>query len=152
MSIPVVPEFGDRAAIRWRHRPPALLAIAAARVFALLPPRRIRQILTAVQYGAAPASAEQALTARRAVTALSLRCAGQGCVQRSIATALLCRMAGVWPDWCAGVRTSPFRAHAWVEVDGNPIGEPHQIAGYYRTLMTVPSQAAQKRDNPRSKP
>ncbi|WP_367137498.1 MULTISPECIES: lasso peptide biosynthesis B2 protein [Streptomyces] len=22
--------------------------------------------------------------------------------------------ARIWPDWCTGVRTAPFRAHAWL--------------------------------------
>ena len=35
-----------------------------------------------------------------------------------------------------GVRTSPFGAHAWIEVDGQPIGELYP-AGYYRPLITV---------------
>jgi hypothetical protein len=114
-----------------------LLAIGAARVLEMLAPRRILRILTAARRGAVPATAEQALAARAAVTALSLRCAGEGCLQRSIATALLCRMRGVWPDWCTGVRTNPFRAHAWVEVDGVAIGEPHLIDGYYRRILVV---------------
>lgn len=71
------------------------------------------------------------------MTAAGARCRGQGgCLQRSLATVLLCRTRGTWPTWCAGVRTSPFRAHAWVQVDGTPIGEP-EPAGYYRPMMTV---------------
>ncbi|GAA0478946.1 hypothetical protein GCM10009544_46070 [Streptomyces stramineus] len=120
-----------------RRRPAVLLATAVARLVVLLSPRRIRRILSWVRRGAGPATAEQALAARREVVAASARCAGEGCLQRSVATALLCRMRGVWPDWCTGVRTAPFRAHAWVEVDGRPIGEPHQD-DYYRRLMVVP--------------
>ncbi|MEU7648743.1 lasso peptide biosynthesis B2 protein [Streptomyces huasconensis] len=138
MSHPMIYGSG-RAAVPWHRRPPVLLAVAAARLLILLPPRRLRRVLTAVRRGAAPATAGQALTARRHVTAVSLRCAGEGCLQRSVATALLCRMRGVWPDWCTGVRTSPFRAHAWVEVDGHPVGEGQQPPGYYHRLMTVPA-------------
>ncbi len=94
-------------------------------------------MLEFVRGGAAPATAAQALLARRAVVAVSLRCAGQGCLQRSIATALLCRLRGVWPTWCTGVRTDPFAAHAWVEVDGQPVGEPHP-KGHYAPLLTIP--------------
>ncbi|WP_435854848.1 lasso peptide biosynthesis B2 protein [Streptomyces triculaminicus] len=36
-----------------------------------------------------------------------------------------------------GVRTPPFAAHAWVEADGQRVGEPHDTATY-RTLLTVP--------------
>ncbi|MFJ8716444.1 lasso peptide biosynthesis B2 protein [Streptomyces violaceus] len=28
------------------------------------------------------------------------------------------------PTWCSGVRTSPFAAHAWVEADDRPVGDP----------------------------
>ncbi|MBH1937424.1 lasso peptide biosynthesis B2 protein [Streptomyces sp. AV19] len=136
MSTPMVPAARD--ALRPRDRLPALLAVAAARPLAGLAPRRIRRVLSAVRHGARPATAEQALAARRAVVSVSARCAGEGCLQRSIATALLCRVRGVWPEWCTGVRTEPFRAHAWVQAEGRPVGEPHSD-GYYRLLMSVPA-------------
>ena len=37
----------------------------------------------------------------------------------------------------AAAATPPFAAHAWVEVDGRPIGEPADTVTY-RHLMTVP--------------
>lgn len=135
MSQPMVP--ATHGALPLRRRPPVLLATAAARLIATLKPHRIRRVLTVARRGAAPATAAQALAARQAVVAVSARCAGEGCLQRSVATALLCRMRGVWPDWCTGVRTGPFRAHAWVEVDGLPVGEPHQPSAYHR-MMVVP--------------
>ncbi|RLV01287.1 hypothetical protein CTZ27_12275 [Streptomyces griseocarneus] len=136
MSRPMTP--APREDVPLRRRPPVLLATAAARLLVLLKPRRIRRVLTLVRRGAAPAGADEALAARRDVVAVSARCAGEGCLQRSVATALLCRMRGVWPDWCTGVRTAPFRAHAWVEVDGLPVGEPYP-PGYHHRLMVVPS-------------
>ncbi|MGI5423479.1 lasso peptide biosynthesis B2 protein [Streptomyces sp. CA-179760] len=90
-------------------------AVAAARLIALLPPRRIRTALLLVRRGARPAHYDEALRARQDVTAVSTLCAGRYCLQRSLATALLCRVHGHWPTWCSGVRTSPFAAHAWVE-------------------------------------
>lgn len=120
-----------------RQRPAALIAVGVARLLAGLPPRRIRALLTVVRRRAAPASYDQALAARDAVVATSVMCAGEGCLQRTIATVLLCRIRGVWPTWCAGVRTSPFAAHAWVEADGRPVGEPHP-PGYYRPVITIP--------------
>ncbi|PSJ30085.1 hypothetical protein B7P34_03560 [Streptosporangium nondiastaticum] len=136
MSTPMVPAV--RRTVPPHHRAAALLAVAAARPLAELRPRRMRSVLSATRRGARPATAEQALAARRAVVAVSARCAGEGCLQRSIATALLCRLRGTWPDWCTGVRTEPFRAHAWVQVEGRPVGEPHPD-GYYRPLMIVPA-------------
>ncbi|PSM42491.1 hypothetical protein C6Y14_14855 [Streptomyces dioscori] len=112
-------------------------AVAAARLLARLPPRRIRAVLRVAHRGAAPADYARALRARQDVTAVSTLCSGRYCLQRSLATALLCRLGGAWPTWCTGVRTSPFAAHAWVEAEGRPVGEPEDTATY-RTLLTVP--------------
>lgn len=111
--------------------------VALARLVARQPPGRIRKVLYAVRKGARPATREEASAARRAVVAVSVLCAGEGCLQRSLATALLCRVRGTWPTWCTGVRTMPFSAHAWVEAEGEPVDEPHP-AGHYRPVITVP--------------
>lgn len=141
MSQSMVPAARGRLPLR--RRPPVLLATAAARLIVQFRPHRIRRVLSVIRRGAAPATTGQALSAREAVVAVSARCAGEGCLQRSVATALLCRMRGVWPDWCTGVRTSPFRAHAWVEVDGFPVGEPHR-PGEYHPLLVVPVLRAKR--------
>jgi hypothetical protein len=140
--------------LEYRHRLPAhqhvlaLLAVAAAWLLATLPPRRLRHVLEFARRGARPATVEQAQTARQAVVAVSVRCAGQGCLQRSIAAALYCRSRGRWPTWCTGVRTTPFVAHAWIEVDGQAIGELYP-AGYYRPVITVAPAASRPRRRPR---
>ncbi|MGK5545966.1 lasso peptide biosynthesis B2 protein [Streptomyces sp. URMC 127] len=135
MSQAMVP--ADRDSLPLHRRLPALLAVTAARLLVRLKPHHLRRFLSLARRGATPATVEQALAARSAVVAVSARCAGEGCLQRSVATVLLCRTRGVWPDWCTGVRTAPFRAHAWVEVNGIPVGEPYP-AGHYHRLMTVP--------------
>jgi hypothetical protein len=124
---------------RWlpvRQRPAALIAVGAARVLAHLPPRRIRTVLTVARRGATPATHQQAKDAHDAILAVSVLCGGRYCLQRSLATTLLCRVRGVWPTWCTGVRTAPFAAHAWVEADGRRIGEPRG-PGCFRPLMVV---------------
>ncbi|MEV7085331.1 lasso peptide biosynthesis B2 protein [Streptomyces sp. NPDC093085] len=140
MSIPFAPESRVRLPLRQRTLP--LIAVVLAFGIARLPPRRIRTLLHLARRGARSATAEQALAARRAVVAVSARCAGEGCLPRSLATALLCRARGVWPTWCTGVRTDPFRAHAWVEAEGRPVGEP-PTADHYHPIMTVPVRAEQ---------
>jgi hypothetical protein len=120
----------------WHRRPAALAAIAAARLIERMPPARIRRLMLRLRGGARPATAGEALAARQQVVALSMRCAGQGCLQRSIAAALLCRARGTWPTWRTGVRTEPFRAHAWIEADGAPVDEPAELA-HFHPLMTV---------------
>ncbi|MFG3256070.1 lasso peptide biosynthesis B2 protein [Streptomyces sp. NPDC048172] len=134
MSVPFALE--ERPSVPLRRRLAARLAVAAARALIPLPPRRLRAALRLLRTGARPATTAQAAAARDAVVTVSTRCAGQHCLQRSLATALLCRMTGNWPTWRTGVRTSPFRAHAWVEADGQPIGEPHP-AGYYTPTITI---------------
>ncbi|MEV0277379.1 lasso peptide biosynthesis B2 protein [Streptomyces sp. NPDC050610] len=123
------PPLGRRLAAR--------TAVGAARLLARLPPRRLRAVLRVARRGASPADYATALRARQDVTAVSVLCSGRYCLQRSLATALLCRLGGTWPTWCTGVRTPPFAAHAWVEADGHRVGEPEEAADY-RTLLTVP--------------
>jgi Transglutaminase-like superfamily len=120
-----------------RQRPAALVAVGAGRMLTHLPPRRIRAVLTLLRRRAAPATYQQAKDAQDSVLAVSVLCGGRYCLQRSLATTLLCRLRGVWPTWCTGVRTAPFVAHAWVEADGQPVGEP-QGPGYYHPLITIP--------------
>ncbi len=126
-------------AVPFWHRLAARVAVILAWPLSHQSPRRLRRVLYVIRRGATPATHGQALAARHAVVTVSTRCAGQACLQRSLATALLCRLRGVWPTWCTGVRTAPFRAHAWVEVNGHPIGE-HHPRGYYTRTLTIPPQ------------
>ncbi|MEV1199314.1 lasso peptide biosynthesis B2 protein [Microbispora rosea] len=113
-----------------RYRAQARLAITVARVLILLSPNRLAAVLTWLCRGVAHASATDAGEARNVVCALSPRCAGQGCLQRSVAVVILCRLRGSAPDWRAGFAMHPFTAHAWVEVDGRPVGEPEKVSAY----------------------
>ncbi|BDH13576.1 hypothetical protein HOK021_47550 [Streptomyces hygroscopicus] len=114
----------------------ARAAVVLAFLLAKLPPRRIRVILRVVRRHAKPTTYEQALAARSDVVAVNARCAGSYCLQRSLATTLLCRARGTWPAWIVGVRTPPFAAHAWVEVGGRPVGEPVE-SSTYRAILAV---------------
>ncbi|MEV0243171.1 lasso peptide biosynthesis B2 protein [Streptomyces sp. NPDC050674] len=135
MSMPVA--LAERRRLPVHRRVMPLLAVGVARLLAKVRPARLRTVLEFARRGAAPATAAQALRAREEVVSVSLRCAGQGCLQRSIATALLCRMRGAWPTWCTGVRTHPFAAHAWVEAEEQLVGEGHP-KGHFKTLMSIP--------------
>ncbi|MEU7042814.1 lasso peptide biosynthesis B2 protein [Streptomyces varsoviensis] len=138
-TTPGRPPLGRRLAAR--------IAVGLARLLAHLPPRRLRAILRAARWGATPADYATALRARQDVTAVSVLCSGRYCLQRSLATALLCRLGGVWPTWCTGVRTPPFAAHAWVEADGLRVGEPEEAATY-RTLLAVPPASRSEGSSP----
>ncbi|WP_067456373.1 lasso peptide biosynthesis B2 protein [Actinomadura macra] len=134
MTMPVVLERADR--VPPRRRAAARVAVVLAALVIRLRPRFLRRFLRAVSRGARPATITQAQAARDAVVSVSVRCAGQGCLQRSVATVLLCRLSGTWPDWCTGVMTQPFRAHAWVEVAGVSIGEGTGMPPFHK-VMTV---------------
>jgi len=112
--------------------------VGVARLLATQSPRRIRAVLGRLRRGATPATFEQAKAARDTVVAVSLKCAArEGCVARSLATVLVCRLDGQWATWCVGARrVPPFGAHAWVEAEGRPVGEDYP-ADYFRPFFTV---------------
>ncbi|MCX4710628.1 MULTISPECIES: lasso peptide biosynthesis B2 protein [Streptomyces] len=117
-------------------------AIVAAFVLARLKPGRLRRVLARCARGARPASYAETMEVLEAVVATSRRCASRyGCLPRSVAVALACRMSGVWPDWCAGVRSAPpFAPHAWLQAEGRTVGEQAEPADL-RPLMVVAAAA-----------
>jgi hypothetical protein len=138
MSMPEAVFYQPRA-VPLPRRILTYLAVGAARLLATRSPRRIRTVLGRLRRGAVPATFEQAKAARDTVVAVSLHCAArEGCLARSLATVLLCRLRGQWPTWCVGARRlPPFAAHAWVEADGIMVGEDYP-PDYFRILFTVP--------------
>jgi hypothetical protein len=138
MSMPEAVFYQPRS-VPLPRRIVTYLVVGAARLLATQSPRRIRTVLGWLRRGAKPATVEQAKAARDAVVVVSLACAArEGCVSRSLATVLLCRLRGRWATWCVGARrVPPFAAHAWVEADGVMVGEDYP-ADYFRTLFTVP--------------
>ncbi|MCP3803395.1 lasso peptide biosynthesis B2 protein [Allokutzneria sp. A3M-2-11 16] len=137
MSMPITLE--NTTEVTFGRRLLARAAVGVARLLVRRSPLRLKQILERLSRGADPASTARALAARQAVVTVSSRCASQQCLQRSVATALLCRISGVWPDWRTGVRTEPFRAHAWVEVDEHAVGENEDMS-LYRVMLSVPAR------------
>ncbi|MGH3922548.1 MAG: lasso peptide biosynthesis B2 protein [Pseudonocardiaceae bacterium] len=129
----------DPRSVPFRRRVRVRTMVAVARLLSTRSPRRIHEVLIRLRRGARPATYQEACNARQAVVSVSLACAGrEGCLVRSLATALLCRSHGYWPTWCLGARRlAPFYAHAWIEVDGVMIGEDYP-ADYFRTFFTVP--------------
>ncbi|MFI0264683.1 lasso peptide biosynthesis B2 protein [Streptomyces sp. NPDC017056] len=136
MSAPVTIRPGRRRT-SWHRLLLPWCAVLVARTLANRPPAKIRSVLVRLRGNARPSTYEEAARARAEVVTVSTFCAGEGCLPRAIATALLCRARGSWPTWCSGVRVMPFLAHAWVEVDGEPVDEP-QPAGYHHALIRIP--------------
>jgi Transglutaminase-like superfamily len=128
-----VREAGHHSPHRWGA---ARAAVLLGRLLSRLPPRRLSAALIVLRRGARPASYEHASTARAAVVRSSPSCSGDGCLPRSVATALLCRFGGAWPTWRVGVMTGPFAAHAWVEAEDRIVDEPPGV-DRFRVLMTV---------------
>lgn len=140
MSMPEA-VFHQPRSVPLPRRAVAYAVVGAARLLATQPPGRIRAVLGRLERGATPATVEEAKAARDTVVAVSLHCAArEGCVARSLATVLLCRLGGRWATWCVGARRMPpFGAHAWVEAEGSPVGEDYP-PDYFRTLFTVPGR------------
>ncbi|WP_193200332.1 lasso peptide biosynthesis B2 protein [Nostoc sp. MG11] len=58
------------------------------------------------------------------------------CLEASLAFVILALSKGLSSTWCVGVATEPFRAHAWVEIDGKPFHESHYVE-QFKALFTV---------------
>ena len=53
------------------------------------------------------------------------------CLQRSFVTTYLLRKRGVQAHMVLGAQKLPFKAHAWVEVDGQAINERSNVQASY---------------------
>ena len=56
------------------------------------------------------------------------------CLQRSVATVILLREQGVAAELVIGAQHMPFKAHAWVEVDGNVVNDRSYMNEMYSVL------------------
>jgi len=56
------------------------------------------------------------------------------CLQRSAATACLLKQFGVPAQMMIGAQQMPFRAHAWVEVDGSVVNDKPYMREMYAVL------------------
>jgi len=56
------------------------------------------------------------------------------CLQRSFVTTYLLRKRGVLAQMILGAQKLPFKAHAWVEVDGCAVNERSNVQATYAVL------------------
>ena len=56
------------------------------------------------------------------------------CLQRSAATACLLRRDGIPAELVIGTQTVPFKAHAWVEVEGRIVNDKSYLHEIYAEL------------------
>jgi hypothetical protein len=45
--------------------------------------------------------------------------------------------AGVFPDWVIGVRTRPFAAHTWLQMDGNLLNDSPGRIGFFTPILVT---------------
>ncbi|MEU8258101.1 lasso peptide biosynthesis B2 protein [Micromonospora inaquosa] len=116
--------------------------VVVARLLSTQTPARIERALRRLRGGARPASREEAAVARRHTVMVSAFCSGPlGCLPRSIATVLLCRLQGSWATWRVGIRRyPPFGAHAWVEAGGGAVDEPYPDDFHIPLLTVTPAE------------
>jgi hypothetical protein len=84
----------------------------------------------------AQAAAEDAI--ERVCSAVDMACIWYWkealCLQRSAATACLLKQYGVSAELVIGARQMPFKAHAWVEVDGRVVNDKPYTPEMYAVL------------------
>ena len=56
------------------------------------------------------------------------------CLQRSAATSCLLKRYGVPAEMVIGAQQMPFKAHAWVEVDGHVVNDKPYVSEMYAVL------------------
>ncbi|QUF85784.1 lasso peptide biosynthesis B2 protein [Bifidobacterium longum] len=132
MSSPIYMEH--RAQLSLSERWSARLAVAAAYFIVKLKPTLLVRVLrlSVVEQGQADYTEVERI--RTSVNSVSPRCAGNGCLQRSVAVMLIARFRKIPLTWKSGFRIKPFVAHAWVELNGQPVGENIDLSNFFVSL------------------
>ncbi len=115
----------------------ALLVLPIVFVLVRQQPGRLQQVLGSMARGKDAADLPLVARGLDAVVTVSRRCAGRYCLDRATAVAVFCWTQGRWPEWHAGAAIDPFRAHAWVCVDGEPVREPTSLVKYFVPMISV---------------
>jgi len=93
--------------------------------------KRVRRTLI----GAAPGNPDEIEVICRAVDRASVWYWKQvTCLHRSAATTCLLRRAGIAARLVIAAQSTPFRAHAWVEVEGEVVGDRPYMNEIYTVL------------------
>lgn len=154
MNIPLFPEQPEEVPLGalWLAR----LALLLSAPLNWLRPSTIEKILSRLIRNSPPATKEQVQVIRDAVCTVSRRCRSQeGCLRRSLAVVVATRLKGKSVSWCTGCALDPFQAHAWVEVNHIPVGEPDEVRSYSKVIHVTNSseeklQEKMENSNPKS--
>ncbi len=98
--------------------------------------RRLHQLARAIPVRpGGPAQTHATASTRAAVDrAARLYFKRAWCLQRSFVTTVLLRARGVPAELVIGVRSTPFMAHAWVEVEGRVVNDRASVRRMYREI------------------
>lgn len=81
---------------------------------------------------------EEAEIAWAAVRQYSFFFSGRvACLELSLGFVIFALIRGLSATWCVGVATEPFRAHAWVEIDGKIFREADKFEQHFRKMLSV---------------
>ena len=132
MSSPIAME--PRVRLSMSKKMYAKLIVLFAYLITLMKPQQIQRILFLFSRHCDKATYIEASEWRTAVNTVSPRCAGNGCLLRSVSVMLWGITKRKTPEWVSGIRVRPFVAHAWVEVEHVPVDEPEDIQTYQEVL------------------
>lgn len=138
MSSPVRME--QRTKLSVKNKIIALFCANVSFFLIKLPPKKLSEIIEKLSKNTRKAFPKEVESWRISINSINVRCAGNGCLQRSVAVMLRGIIARRTPDWVSGFQVSPFIAHAWVEVDGIPIGEEMDLSNFQKILFVKGGQ------------
>lgn len=85
-----------------------------------------------------PATAAEATGMTTAIRGAARHRAGRmACLECSLATVILAGLRRRSVQWCIGARLMPYASHAWIEIDGRPIGESEHGDRPYHVLVRL---------------
>ena len=138
MSSPVRME--QRTKLSVKNKITALFCANVSFFLIKLPPKKLSEVIEKLSKNTRKALPKEVESWRTSINSINVRCAGNGCLQRSVAVMLRGIIARRTPDWVSGFQVSPFIAHAWVEVDGIPIGEEMDLSNFQKILFVKGEQ------------
>ncbi len=138
MSSPVRME--QRTKLSVKNKIIALFCANVSFFLIKLPPKKLSEVIEKLSKNTRKALPKEVESWRTSINSINVRCAGNGCLQRSVAVMLRGIIARRTPDWVSGFQVSPFIAHAWVEVDGIPIGEEMDLSNFQKILFVEGGQ------------
>lgn len=133
MSSPIYME--KRAQLSFCEKWGARIAAMVAYFIVKLKPALLMHILRLFVVKQGRADYKEVERIRTSVNSVSSRCAGNGCLQRSVAVMIISWFRRIPLTWKSGFRVSPFIAHAWVEVNGQPVGENMDLSNFSVSLV-----------------